>query len=503
MSEKRAKTGRGRKQRASALLARNDNIALWVLLSSLFVVILNETLMNVALPVLMREMHVTAVTGQWLTSGFVLTMSVVIPITGTLIQRLTTRRLYFFAMFAFLTGTLICLVAPNFWVLLSGRVVQAVGTAIMMPLLTHTTITVVPKEVRGRIMGRTGTIVAIAPALGPTTSGIILQYWHWRMLFAVMVPIVLLAIFVAWRVLRNVGAVRVYRIDALSVLLSVLGFGGLVYGLASFGHGDVGVHAAEAMQLPPWVPLAAGAVAIALFIWRQQTLQKADRALLDTRVFTVRTYRVGSILMWCVMTSLFSSIMILPLYGSRVLGLETLNIGLLLLPGGIFMGIAAPIVGRMVDKYGSIPVLMPGIAIVALALWLLSRVAPDTQIWYLYVAQLTMSIGLSMCFSPIFAAALGSLPTYRSAYGSAMMSTLQQVAAALGIAMFVTIYALVAAGEVSGGAVQAEAEAAGARAAYFVAACIMTVATFIVPFMKEKKRSNPVTTDTGAIVIPS
>src|SRR4051794_40120491 len=159
---------------SSVEATRSASTVVWLLVGSAFVMILNETIMSVALPVLVGDLGITVGTAQWLTSGFLLTMSVVIPITGYLLQRLTPRAVSLVSMSLFSLGTLISALAPGFGVLMTGRVVQALGTAVMVPLLMTTVIRLVPAERRGATMGAISLVIAVAPAIGPTISGIIL-----------------------------------------------------------------------------------------------------------------------------------------------------------------------------------------------------------------------------------------------------------------------------------------------------------------------------------------
>ena len=160
---------------APALLPRRDKAVIATLLVAAFVMILNETIMGVALPRLMSSLSIAASTAQWLTGAFLLTMAVVIPTTGFLLQRLSTRTVFLAAMSLFCTGTLLAGLAPGFWVLLAGRVVQACGTAVMLPLLMTTILTLVPLQRRGSVMGNVSIVISVAPAIGPTLSGLILQ----------------------------------------------------------------------------------------------------------------------------------------------------------------------------------------------------------------------------------------------------------------------------------------------------------------------------------------
>ncbi|WP_017793787.1 MDR family MFS transporter [Leucobacter salsicius] len=458
-----------------------EQLAIWVLLISAFVVILNETVMGVALPKLMADLHVSAVAGQWLTTAFLLTMSIVIPITGMLIQRVKTRSLFMTAMSLFTAGTLIAATAPGFEVLLLGRVVQAGGTAIMMPLLMTTVVTLVPERQRGKMMGRIAIVISVAPALGPTLSGLILQSLSWRWLFIMMLPIALAALVFGMVRMPNVGEQRRAPIDALSVLLSVLAFGGLVYGLSLVGDAANG-----SALMPPWVPVVIGLVALALFVWRQIVLQREDRALLDLRTFRSRPFTLSVILFVFSSMALFGSLILLPIYVQSVLGYDTLQTGLLMLPGGLMMGLLGPIVGRMVDARGAQFVLIPGTLITALALWSMGLFTDTTQLWQVLATHMGLSLGLAGVFTPLFSVSLGSLETKLASHGSAVISTAQQVAGAAGTALFITVMTLVSVQTAgSPAAVDPHALAAGTRAAFLLGGAVSTVGFVLAFFVRD------------------
>lgn len=466
-----------------------EQLAIWLLLASAFTVILNETIMGVALPKLMDGLHISAAAGQWLTTAFLLTMSVVIPVTGMLIQRLTTRTLFVIAMSLFTSGTLISAIAPGFAVLLIGRVVQAGGTAIMMPLLMTAVTTLVPEHHRGRLMGRIAIVMSVAPALGPTVSGLILQWLDWRWLFIFVLPIAAAALIVGILRMPNVGEQKVARIDALSVTLSAFGFGGLVYGLSAIGE-----RASGGETIEPLIPVLIGAVALAAFIWRQLVLQRKDRALLDLRTFLVRPFALSVILFAFASIALFGSLILLPIYVQKVLGYETLEAGLVLLPGGLLMGLLGPLVGRLVDERGARFVLAPGTIVTAIGLWSMGLFADSTSIWQVVATHIVLSLGLAGVFTPLFSVSLGSLPGSLASHGSAIISTVQQVAGAAGTALFVTVMTIVSA-SVAGSpeAVDPHALAAGTRVAFLLGGLTATVGVCFSFFITEDKQAEGVT----------
>ena len=220
---------------AAGEISRKDMRVIWLLLVAAFVAILNETTMGIAIPHLNADLGIPPELGQWLTSAFMLTMAVVIPTTGFILQRFTTRQVFIAAMVAFSLGTLVALVAPGFSVLLIGRVIQAAGTGIMMPLLMTTIMNVVPPQSRGRMMGRVGLVISLAPAIGPTLAGAVLETLNWRALFAIILPIAIVALAMGAKWMTNLGETRKAPLDVLSIPLAALGFGGIVFGLSQFG----------------------------------------------------------------------------------------------------------------------------------------------------------------------------------------------------------------------------------------------------------------------------
>ena len=465
--------------------AARNRLVIALLLGSTFVVFLNETMMSVAIPALMDSLGVLPNVAQWLTAAFLLTMAIVIPITGFLLQRLNTRPVFMLAMSIFTVGTLICAASPGIELLIFGRVIQAVGTAIMMPLLMTTVMTLVPPESRGKTMGNISIVISVAPAIGPTIGGFILANLDWRWMFILMLPIAIAALAVGSRKMQNVTTPRYAPLDIVSVILSALGFGGLVYGLSSLGEGE---HAGA--SFPIWLPLVVGVVAMAVFIWRQIVLSRQDKALLDLRTFLSRNYTVSVLTMAIAMMALFGTVILLPIYTQNVLGLDTLQTGLLLLPGGLLMGLLAPSVGRLYDRIGPTKLLVPGTILVSIVLWALTRVDQNTSVWAILAGHVVISIGLALVFTPLFTAALGSVRMEMYSHGSAILGSVQQVAGAAGIALFVALMTIRTAGLEAEGVESVSALAGGIQLAFLIGAVISLFA-IVTAFFVRKPEAAP------------
>ncbi|MGG7510256.1 MDR family MFS transporter [Plantibacter sp. YIM 135249] len=455
-----------------------NNLVIALLLTSTFVVILNETIMGVALPRLMHDLSITASAAQWLTTAFLLTMAVVIPISGFLLQRFNTRPVFLTAMGLFSAGTLISAAAPGFGVLLVGRVVQAGGTAIMMPLLMTTILTLVPIASRGKVMGNVSIVMSVAPAIGPTISGLILSVLEWRWMFWLVLPIAIGALVLGAFRIQNVTTPRKIPIDVLSVVLSAFAFGGLVYGLSSLGE------SAHTGLAAPIVALSVGAVALVVFILRQLGLQKFDRALLDLRTFLSRTFSISVAMLALSMMTLFGTLILLPIYVQTVLGFDPLATGLMLLPGGLLMGLLAPFVGRIYDRRGPRVLLVPGAVIISAAFWTMTTLTETTPFIAVLGVHIFLSIGLGLTFTPLFTAGLGSVRSDLYSHGSAIVGTIQQLAGAAGTALFITIMTSQTATLVATGATQTAAVAGGIHSAFTWGAAISMLAIVAAFFIK-------------------
>lgn len=400
-----------------------------VLLSGAFITILNQTLLATALPPIMKDLNVTENTVQWLQSVFMLVNGIMIPITAFFIKKFTTRKLFLAAMSIFAIGTLVAAIAPSFPVLLSGRVLQGAGAGIMMPLLQTIMFLIFPIEKRGQAMGMFGLVIAFAPAIGPSLSGYLVDQFPWRSVFYVVLPIALLNIVAAYFLLKNVTEQTNPKVDYLSIVLSTLGFGGLLYGFSIAGSaGWVSINVA--------LSLVIGAISLFLFITRQL---KLEEPILEFRVFKYKVFTIATGLGMIVFSSMIATTVILPLYMQTMLGFSAFHSGLMLLPGAIIMGIMNPITGTLFDKYGAKWLLRVGFAILALTTFSFTILTKDTSFAYLSTLNAVRMVGIAMVMMPATTLGLNQLPTHLIAHGTAMNNTFRQIAGSVGTAVLVTI----------------------------------------------------------------
>lgn len=457
-------------------------MAIYVLLAAAFMAILNETVMSVAIPVVKADLNISAATAGWLTTAFLLTMAVVIPVTGFLIASVRFRTLFAISQGLFVVGTLIGAFAPGFAIVLLARVVQASGTAVLLPLLMTTVLNVVPEHERGRMMGRMSIVIAVAPAIGPTFSGLILEIANnnWHALFDTMLPLGLIVLVVGVILVPNIEENSAKPIDILSVFLSAGAFGPLVYALSRMG--------AE-FSLIDGILCAAGIVLLVLFIMRQRRLAPRNRALLDLRTFRTKSFTLSTTILTFGFMLMFGVIIILPLY-LNLRGVDVKTIGLIVMPGPLIMGLMGPTVGRLFDTYGPRPLAIPGSIVLALGLFGLGFISASTPLWWIVACHIVFEIGLGLLFTPLFTFGLGDLPKNLYPDGSAILNTLQQVAGAVGTALFVALSTVIAAG-LSGAGAAAPATAdliRGYSIAMFTAAGLGVVLIFLTTLLKPQRK---------------
>ncbi|WP_067932789.1 DHA2 family efflux MFS transporter permease subunit [Alicyclobacillus kakegawensis] len=402
-----------------------------LMIAGAFVAFLNQTLMNVALPQIMDRLEISATTGDWLTTIYMLVNGIVIPVTAFLLERFTTRQLYLASMALFAAGTLVCGAAPDFFTLLVGRVIQAVGAGVLMPLVTNVIFSLFPVERRGWAMGIFGIALNFAPALGPTLSGWIVENHSWRILFFIILPIALVDLVVSALFLRNVTETRNPKFDVWGVVLSSLGFGGILYGFSNAG--SVGWGAVDVV-----ISFAVGGISLLCFVWRQMSI---DQPILEFRIFRYPMFTLTTAILLIVTMAMFAGMLLMPIYMQNVRGFSPLMSGLMLLPGGVVMGIMSPITGRLFDKIGARWLAVVGLGVTAATNYALTRLQLDTSFAYVTAVYTARMFGISILMMPIMTAGLNQLPKRYYPHGTAMSNTLRMVSGAVGMALLVSIMA--------------------------------------------------------------
>ncbi|WP_339225410.1 DHA2 family efflux MFS transporter permease subunit [Paenibacillus sp. FSL H8-0332] len=395
-----------------------------------FIGMFSETALNVALSDLMNVLQITPSKAQWLTTAYLLTLGILVPISGMLLQWFTTRQLFVAALCFSILGTFLAAIAPNFEFLLTARVVQAMGTALLLPLMFNTILIIIPAEKRGAAMGLIGLVIMVAPAIGPTIAGLLIESLSWHWIFWLSLPFLVIALLSGIFFMQNVTEVTKPKIDVLSIILSSLGFGGIVYGFSSAGE-------AEGWGSPKVIiAIVIGAIALILFCIRQLTMKQP---MIDLRAFKFPMFVVGVLMVFICMMVILSSMLILPMYLQQGQGYSAFKAGLLLLPGGIINGLMSPVMGRLFDKYGPKWLVIPGLVLVAVSLWFFSGITATSTVVFVIVLHSVLMIGISMIMMPAQTNGINQLPLEYYPHGTAIMNTLQQVAGAIGTALAVSI----------------------------------------------------------------
>lgn len=393
-----------------------------------FFAILNETLLNIALTTLMAEFDITLSTVQWVATGFMLVMAIVIPVSPLLMGWFTTRQLFIGTMVTFFIGTVIAAMAPSFGVLLLGRMIQAIGTGLIMPIMFNVFLLIYPPHKRGKIMGIVGLVIMFAPAIGPTLSGIIVEYFGWRFLFIFVMPFTIFSILFALKYLVNVTEMTKPKIDWISIVYSTIGLGSTIYGFSHAGE------SADGFMTPSvFIPIIIGVISILLFVFRQL---KLDEPLMDLRVFKFPMFSHAVVLFVIIIMVMFASELILPVFMQGPMGLTAAAAGLLLLPGSLLNGIMSPFMGALFDKVGPKVMMIPATIILAVTMFMFSNLTAETPEWFIILGFMLIMLSVSATMMPAETNGLNQLPKHLYAHGTAVVSTLQPLAGAIGVSVF-------------------------------------------------------------------
>ncbi|MCT4389447.1 MDR family MFS transporter [Leuconostoc falkenbergense] len=410
-------------------ISQKNRTILIILVIGTFLGFLNQTLMNVALPDIMREFHISTALGQWLTNGYMLVNGIMVPLTAFLIQRLTTRALYLTAVGLFAIGTITAGFAPNFEILITGRMIQAMGAGVFGPLMNVVVMNLFAPDRRGSAMGTIGLALNFAPALGPSLSGFIVTNLNWRFLFYIIAPLIIANFILAYFLLNNIGTPKRLKFDMLGVILSSIGLGSLLYGFSNAG-------GTPWHDFTVWGFVVIGLVVTTLFILHQL---HTSTPLLNMSVFSHREFNVAVLINIVLMMAMYGGALMLPLYMQNVRGASAFISGLVLFPGALVTAFLSPWSGRLYDRYGAKYLTLTGILITAVGTFILASLTLTTPLWFAVIGQFVRQLGLVLVLMPIQTEAFNALPLNIIPDGSAMFTTIRQLAASFGTAALVTI----------------------------------------------------------------
>ena len=458
-------------------VGRKELVMVGVLLTGTLLAVLNLTMLSPALPAIMADLHVDATTAQWLTSVYALVEAVIIPLSAYLVGRFTTRQLFISALSVFTAGSLAAALAPNFWVLLLGRILQAACTGAVMPMVFTVILLVFPREKRGTAMGIIGLIIGFAPAVGPSLSGLLVDSVGWRALFAIVTVLGVVVVGLSARLLRNYGDFARTTFDKLSVALSTVGLVCLLYGLSTFASTD---NMALTLGL-----IALGMVLVALYARRQL---KLPEPMLNVRILKTRPYATAACVIIIVQAALLGCEVITPLYMQGTLGFSATMSGVAMLPGAVIGAFTGLVSGRLFDRFGVRKVAVPGVLVAVLGASGLARLGMDAGFIAVVLTYTTLVVGLQFTMTPLNTWGVNSLDNRVIQHAQGLSNTMNQVAGSFGTAVLVSVSAL--APWVAPEASAFEQAYIGEHMAYTTTFALMVVAALVIICFVRNRRND-------------
>ncbi|WP_227551687.1 DHA2 family efflux MFS transporter permease subunit [Metabacillus sediminilitoris] len=459
-------------------------LILSILVLGSFMALLNQTLLNVAIPELSKVFDLEVNTVQWLSTGFIMVNGIVIPITAYLIGKFSTRQLFISSIGLFTIGTILSALAPSFSFLLAGRLLQAAGAGVMMPLVQFVIFSLFPPEKRGKAMGMIGIAMTFAPAIGPTLSGWILQHYSWRVLFYIVIPIGIINLIFALIFLRNVTEKSNPKFDFPGVITSTIGLGSLLYGFSMAG--SLGWRADQVI-----ITIIIGVIFISLFIWCELV---AEQPMLNLSVFKNKQFSITIAIGSFVALAMYSVELLTPVYIQNILGHSTFQTGLIPLPGAILMGIMSPIAGIILDRYGIRPLTYIGMSLIVVTSWLYTTLSLHSSLLFVSALYSTFMFGISFIMMTVMTYGLNQLPQSMSRHGAAAANTARMVSGSIGTALLTTImstqtknYLPQISSTISESVAIKEASILGMQDAFLVTTTLAVIVFFMTLFLKRKK----------------
>lgn len=447
-----------------------------------FMGMFSETALNMAMNDLIIEFQISASTAQWLTTGYLLVLGILIPVSALLIKRFSTRKLFIVSISFSIVGLFIAAVSPSFSVLLIGRMIQAVGTGIILPLLFNTVLILFPPRKRGTAMGVVGLVMMFAPATGPIVMGLMIDNFNWHVIFWLIIPFLVFALIFGIIFIHSLSTITKHKIDILSIILSTIGFGGIVFGFSYAGE-ESGGWASPVVLFA----LVMGICSMTFFVYRQLSIKEP---MLYLQVFKYPMFALGIAVTLFANIIIFSANILLPLYMRGGLGLSGSAAGLLLLPGGIVNGIMSLVNGRIFDKFGPRWLVIGGFIISILSTLFFSNISSSTNSLMIIVFFMLLMVSMSMVTTPSQTNGLNQLERELHPDGSAVVNSMIQTSGAIGTAIAVSILNASQSsylGKVANPAsskIQAEALIVGIQNAFTFAALISIIGLICALFIK-------------------
>jgi EmrB/QacA subfamily drug resistance transporter len=411
----------------------SNNSYMWLTLIAIivgtFVAVLNNSLINIALPNLVNVFGSTTQTIQWVLTGYMLASAVVIPMSGSLGDKFGYKRIYLLSLSAFTLSSVLCGLAWSDTSLIAFRIVQGLSGGLIMPVGMAMIYMIVPREKIGVALGLFGIAAMVAPAVGPTLSGYLIEFFSWRILFLMNIPIGIFAVFMCSILLKETPRKPQLGFDLPGAVLSIVACGALLLALSKG-------------QSEGWTSLYIMSLffvafsSLALFIWVETG---KEQPLLDLSLFKNPVFTLSVITSSLVMVGMIGGIFLMPIYLQNILGLSPVDTGLLLMPQSIAMALMMPISGKLFDKYGVGPVGLIGLTIMAITTYELHQLTMDTSHEWLNVLLTIRGIGIGLCMMPLSTVGMNAVPRESVGKASSLSNVIRQVMSSLGIAVLTAI----------------------------------------------------------------
>ena len=400
-----------------------------ILISGAFIAFLSNTFLNVALPSIKNDFNISTGSVQWVSTSYMLVAGIIIPMTAYFMNRFSAKKIFLSAMGLFLIGTTISGLSFAFPMLIVGRMIQATGASILMPLLMNTMIRSFPPEKRGTAMGLFSLVMFFAPAIGPTLSGIIIQKHDWHVLFLMMIPLLIIILVSGYVLLPDVTIQKKAVMDIPSVIMSTIGFGALLYGLVSAGNNKL-------LAIETFVPILIGVIVIYFYVIRQM---KLEVPMLNFRVYKYRMYLLGTLISMATNMGLFAGMILIPIFLQDIQNRTPLETGLLMLPGALILGFLSPVSGKLFDMYGPKVMAITCLALATVTTAFLGRLTIDTSFTYILTIYVIRAFGMTLVNTPVMTNGMNDLPRDLTPDGSSLNSMQNQVSGAVGIALLISV----------------------------------------------------------------
>jgi EmrB/QacA subfamily drug resistance transporter len=417
--------------RSSGGLDRRTLVVAGVVILGSLMSILDTTIVNVALEALARDLHAPLHTIQWVATGYLLSLAMVIPLAGWMSERFGSKRVWLGSVAAFAIGSMLCGRASSAAMLIGFRALQGVGGGLIMPVGMSVLAQTAGPARMGRVMSVVGAPMLMGPVLGPLIGGLILETVSWRWIFYVNVPIAVVALVLGARLLDgDTGRADAGRLDWAGLALLSPGLAAVVFGLSQMETGG-GAGSPSAS-----VPLVGGAVLVALFV---RHAARAPRPLIDVRLFRSPVFALAASTTALVGAATFGALLLLPLYFQEARGAAPLTAGLLMVPQGIGAAVAIPLAGRLVDRIGGGRVAVVGCAVMALATVPLAAVGAGAPVAWLHAVLFVRGLGLGASMMPTMAAAFAELDAAQIPRATAALNALQRIGGSVGTALLAVV----------------------------------------------------------------